>query len=104
MTTAYFQGTGRRKECVASVRLVPRDDIHYKVAITEGAKQLEAGELRKAESHFRFAVKRCAECAGGYRGLAKVFIELDDRARALEILREGAQSLARSNNRGEAIE
>ena len=83
---------------------MPRDDIHYKVAITEGAKQLEAGELRKAESHFRFAVKRCAECAGGYRGLAKVFIELDDRGRALEILREGAQSLARSNNRGEAIE
>ncbi|OLC54615.1 MAG: 30S ribosomal protein S9 [Chloroflexi bacterium 13_1_40CM_4_68_4] len=23
MTTAYFQGTGRRKECVARVRLVP---------------------------------------------------------------------------------
>src|SRR2546425_2464978 len=83
---------------------MPRDDIHYKVAISEGAKQLEAGELRKAESHFRFAVKRCAECAGGYRGLAKVFIELDDRATALAILREGAQSLARSNNRTEAIE
>ena len=83
---------------------MPRDDIHYKVAISEGAKQLEAGELKKAESHFRFAVKRCADCAGGYRGLAKVFIELDDRATALEILRDGAQSLARSNNRSEAIE
>lgn len=83
---------------------MPRDDIHYKVAIAEGAKQLEAGQLRKAESQFRFAVKRCTDCAGGYRGLAKVFIELDDRSAALDVLREGAQSLARSNNRSEAIE
>jgi Flp pilus assembly protein TadD len=83
---------------------MPRDDIHYRVAISEGAKQLEAGELKKAESQFRLAVKRCADCAGGYRGLAKVFIELDDPKSALEILRDGAQTLARSNNRAEAIE
>jgi thioredoxin-like negative regulator of GroEL len=83
---------------------MPRDDINYKVAISEGAKQLEAGQLKKAESQFRLAVKRCADCAGGYRGLAKVFIELDDRTTALEILRDGAQSLARSNNRAEALE
>src|SRR5919108_3604299 len=83
---------------------MPRDDIHYKVAISEGAKQLEAGQLKKAESQFRLAVKRCPECAGGYRGLAKVFIELDDRNAALEVLRDGAQSLARSNNRADAIE
>src|SRR5919199_2568259 len=83
---------------------MPRDDIHYRVAITEGAKQLEAGQLRKAESQFRLAVKRCPDCGGGYRGLAKVFIELDDRTTALEILRDGAQSLARSNNRSDAIE
>src|ERR671935_2076284 len=83
---------------------MPRDDIHYKVAMSEGLKQLEAGQLKKAESQFRLAVKRCVDCAGGYRGLAKVFIELDDRTTALEILRDGAQSLARSNNRNEAIE
>lgn len=83
---------------------MPRDDINYKVALSAGAKQLEAGQLKKAEQQFRFAVKRCKECGGGYRGLAKVFIELEDRAAALELLREGAQTLSRAGNRKEAID
>jgi thioredoxin-like negative regulator of GroEL len=83
---------------------MPRDDINYKVALAAGAKQLEAGQLKKAEQQFRFAVKRCKECGGGYRGLAKVFVELEDRAAALELLREGAQTLSRAGNRKEAID
>lgn len=83
---------------------MPRDDINYKVAISAGAKELEAGQLKRAEEQFRFAVKRCADCGGGYRGLAKVFVELEDRVAALDVLREGAQTLARANNRAEAIE
>lgn len=83
---------------------MPRDDINYKVALSAGAKQLEAGQLKKAEQQFRFAVKRCKECGGGYRGLAKVFVELEDRAAALELLREGAQTLSRAGNRKEAID
>ncbi len=83
---------------------MPRDDINYKVAISAGAKELAAGQLKKAEEQFRFAVKRCPECGGGYRGLAKVFVELEDRAAALEALREGAQRLARAGSRAEAID
>ncbi len=83
---------------------MPRDDINYKVAMSTGAKELAAGQLRKAEEQFRFAVKRCPECAGGYRGLAKVFVELEDQPSALEALRDGAQALARAGDRDEAIE
>lgn len=83
---------------------MPRDDINYKVAISAGAKELAAGQLKKAEEQFRFAIKRCGECGGGYRGLAKVFVELEERTQALDTLREGAQTLARAGNRAEAIE
>ena len=83
---------------------MPREDINYKVAISAGAKELGAGQLKKAEEQFRFAIKRCPECAGGYRGLAKVFVELEDRAGALDTLREGAQALSRGGNRAESID
>lgn len=77
--------------------------MNFKLAIEAGVRQLTSGQLRKAEEQFRFAIKRCAECGAGYRGLAKVFVELDDRPSALEALREGAQVLARTGNRAEAI-
>lgn len=83
---------------------MPRDDINFKVAIAAGANELEAGQLRKAEEQFRFAVRRSPDRSAGYRGLAKVFIELDDRAGALSTLRDGAQALARAGNRHEAID
>ncbi len=83
---------------------MPRDDINYKVALSGGAKDLAVGQLKKAEEQFRIAIKRCAECGAGYRGLAKVFVELEDRFSALNTLREGAQILARAGNRAEAID
>ena len=83
---------------------MPADDLNYKVALNAGAKRLAAGELRKAEEQFRHAIKRCSECAGGYRGLAKVFVDQEDGVAALETLRDGAQTLARLGNRAEAIE
>jgi thioredoxin-like negative regulator of GroEL len=83
---------------------VPRDDFNYKVALASGSRSLEAGQLGKAEEQFRYATKRCPECGGGYRGLAKVLVETGNRPAALEILREGSQTLAKANNRAEAIE
>lgn len=83
---------------------MPADDLNYRVALNAGAKRLAAGHLSKAEEQFRYAIKRCAECGGGYRGLAKVFTEREDSAVALETLRDGAQTLARLGNRAEAIE
>lgn len=83
---------------------MPATDYNYAIALNAGAKALAGGTLRKAEEHFRVAVKRCPECPGGYRGLAKVYVELEDPPAAVAALRDGAQTLARTGNRSEAIE
>lgn len=83
---------------------MPRGDLNFKLAIESGVRSLGAGQLRKAEEQFRFAIKRCPDCGAGYRGLAKVFIELDDRGTAHDVLHGGAQKLLRAGNRTEAIE
>jgi thioredoxin-like negative regulator of GroEL len=79
-------------------------DFNYKVALASGLKHLQSGKLRQAEEQFRYLVSKFPRADGGYRGLARVFIELGDRAAALGTLREGAAALARGGERAGAIE
>lgn len=78
-------------------------DFNYKVALADGLKKLQAGRLREAETQFRFLIDRFPGNDGGYRGLAKVLVELEDRAAALVALRDGASAMARAGNRAGAI-
>ena len=78
-------------------------DFNYKVALASGLKSLQAGRLRQAEEQFRYLVAKFPGHDGGYRGLAKVLIELEDRPGAVAILREGASGLAKAGNRDAAI-
>ena len=78
-------------------------DFNYQVALKEGLKSLEQGRLRQAEQSFRYLVDKFPAAEGGYRGLAKVHFEQDDRAGALRILREGAAVLTKSGQRSAAI-
>ncbi|MDE3101974.1 MAG: hypothetical protein KGJ98_07010 [Chloroflexota bacterium] len=79
-------------------------DFNYKVALASGLKNLQAGKLRQAEEQFRYLVTKFPTADGGYRGLARVQIENGDKGAAIATLREGAAALARSNERGIAIE
>ncbi|MGH2378134.1 MAG: tetratricopeptide repeat protein, partial [Candidatus Limnocylindria bacterium] len=79
-------------------------DFNYKVALASGLKHLQAGRLRQAEEQFRYLVSKFPKADGGYRGLARVQVELGDRAAALATLREGAAVLSRSGERGIAID
>lgn len=78
-------------------------DFNYKVALASGLKSLQAGRLRQAEEQFRYLVQKFPAQDGGYRGLAKVLIELEDRPAALAALREGAAALAKGGAREQAI-
>src|SRR2546428_14165184 len=78
-------------------------DFNYQVALKEGLKSLEQGRLRQAEQSFRYLVNKFPAAEGGYRGLAKVHFEQEDRASELQVLREGAAELARSGERSAAI-
>jgi thioredoxin-like negative regulator of GroEL len=78
-------------------------DFNYKVALASGLRDLQSGRLRPAEEQFRYLVAHFPTAAGGYRGLAKVFVELEDRAGALTTLRDGAASLAKAADRVGAI-
>ena len=78
-------------------------DFNYQVALKEGLKSLEQGRLRQAEQSFRYLVDKFPGAEGGYRGLAKVHFEQEDRAGALRILREGAAALTKSGERSGAI-
>ncbi|HEX4743476.1 MAG TPA: hypothetical protein VFW12_02265, partial [Candidatus Limnocylindria bacterium] len=78
-------------------------DFNYKVALASGLKSLQGGRLRQAEEQFRYLVSKFPGQDGGYRGLAKVLIELEDRPGAVAILREGASGLAKAGNRDAAI-
>jgi tetratricopeptide (TPR) repeat protein len=78
-------------------------DFNYKVALASGLKQLQAGRLRQAEEQFRYLVSKFPKADGGYRGLARVQVELGDRAAALATLREGAAVLSKTGERAIAI-
>src|SRR5437870_13359503 len=78
-------------------------DFNYQVALKEGLKSLEQGRLRQAEQSFKYLVDKFTGAEGGYRGLAKVHFEQEDRAAALRVLREGAVALSRSGERSAAI-
>jgi tetratricopeptide (TPR) repeat protein len=78
-------------------------DFNYQVALKEGLKSLEQGRLRQAEQSFRYLVDKFPGAEGGYRGLAKVHFEQEDRAGALRVLRDGAAALTKSGERSAAI-
>jgi hypothetical protein len=78
-------------------------DFNYQVALKEGLKSLEQGRLRQAEQSFKYLVNKFPGAEGGYRGLAKVHFEEEDRAGALRVLRDGAAALTKSGERSAAI-
>jgi thioredoxin-like negative regulator of GroEL len=78
-------------------------DFNYKVAFASGAKSLKGGRLRQAEEQFRYLVKHFPGAEGGYRGLAKVLVEQEDRPGALRMLLQGGAALAKANQRASAI-
>jgi thioredoxin-like negative regulator of GroEL len=78
-------------------------DFNYQVALKDGLKSLEQGRLRQAEQSFKYLVDKFPGAEGGYRGLAKVHFEQEDRATALRVLREGAAALTKSGERSGAI-
>jgi thioredoxin-like negative regulator of GroEL len=78
-------------------------DFNYQVALKEGLKSLEQGRLRQAEQSFKYLVDKFPGAEGGYRGLAKVYFEQEDRAGALRVLRDGAGALTKSGERSAAI-
>ncbi len=78
-------------------------DFNYQVALKEGLKSLEQGRLRQAEQSFKYLVDKFPGAEGGYRGLAKVYFEQEDRAGSLKVLREGAGALIKSGERSAAI-
>ncbi len=79
------------------------DDFNYKVALASGLKSLRAGRLRQAEEQFRYLATHFPAADGGYRGLAKVLIEQEDRAGALRILLDGGAAMAKGEARAGAI-
>ena len=78
-------------------------DFNYQVALKEGLKSLEQGRLRQAEQSFKYLVDKFPGAEGGYRGLAKVHFEEEDRTGALRVLRDGAAALTKSGERSAAI-
>jgi thioredoxin-like negative regulator of GroEL len=78
-------------------------DFNYQVALKDGLKSLEQGRLRQAEQSFKYLVDKFPGAEGGYRGLAKVHFEQEDRAASLRVLREGAAALTKSGERSGAI-
>src|SRR2546425_1266277 len=87
----------------AHTRAVGQPNFNYQVALKSGLKSLQDGRLRQAEQDFKFLVAKFPGAEGGYRGLAKVYFEQEDRPGALRILREGASALTKSGERSSAI-
>ena len=79
------------------------NDFNYKVALASGLRDLQSGRFRQAEEQFRYLVAHFPGSGGGYRGLAKVLVELEDREAALTTLRAGAASLAKAGDRSGGI-
>jgi tetratricopeptide (TPR) repeat protein len=78
-------------------------DFNYKVALASGLKSLQGGRLRQAEEQFRYLLARFPAADGGYRGLAKVLIEQEDRPAALRMLLDGGAAVAKAGQRAGAI-
>jgi thioredoxin-like negative regulator of GroEL len=78
-------------------------DFNYRVALASGLKSLQLGRLRQAEEQFRYLLERFPAADGGYRGLAKVLIEQEDRPAALRMLLDGGAAVAKSGQRAAAI-
>ena len=78
-------------------------DFNYKVALASGLKSLQGGRLRQAEEQFRYLVQHFPSADGGYRGLAKVLVEQEDRPAALRALLDGGAALAKADQRAAAI-
>jgi thioredoxin-like negative regulator of GroEL len=78
-------------------------DFNYKVALASGLKSLQLGRLRQAEEQFRYLLTRFPAADGGYRGLAKVLLEQEDRPAALRMLLDGGAAVAKSGQRAAAI-
>ena len=78
-------------------------DFNYKVALASGLKSLQSGKLRQAEEQFRYLVTHFPMAEGGYRGLAKVLVEQEDRPAALRTLLDGGAALAKAGVRSAAI-
>jgi thioredoxin-like negative regulator of GroEL len=78
-------------------------DFNYKVALASGLKSLQGGRLRQAEEQFRYLVQHFPSSDGGYRGLAKVLVEQEDRPAALRALLDGGAALAKADQRSAAI-
>jgi thioredoxin-like negative regulator of GroEL len=78
-------------------------DFNYKVALASGLKSLQLGRLRQAEEQFQYLLTRFPAADGGYRGLAKVLIEQEDRPAALRMLLDGGAAVAKSGQRAAAI-
>ncbi|HZP95629.1 MAG TPA: hypothetical protein VFC31_04730 [Candidatus Limnocylindria bacterium] len=74
-------------------------DFNYKVALASGLKSLRGGRLRQAEEQFRYLVRHFPSSDGGYRGLAKVLVEQEDRPAALRVLLDGGAALAKAGDR-----
>ncbi len=77
-------------------------DFNYKVALAQGLKSLQGGRLRQAEEQFRYLVQHFPSFDGGYRGLAKVLVEQEDRPGALRVLLDGGAALAKAGERAMA--
>jgi thioredoxin-like negative regulator of GroEL len=78
-------------------------DFNYKVALASGLKSLQGGRLRQAEEQFRYLVQHFPSAEGGYRGLAKVLVEQEDRKAALKVVLDGGAALAKAGQREQAI-
>ncbi|MDP9281520.1 MAG: hypothetical protein M3P38_05455 [Chloroflexota bacterium] len=78
-------------------------DFNYKVALASGLKSLQGGRLRQAEEQFRYLLTHFPAADGGYRGLAKVLIEEEDRPAALRMLLDGGAAVAKAGQRTSAI-
>src|SRR5438309_1992795 len=81
----------------------PGTNYNYQVALNEGLQYLKQGRLRQADQSFKYLVDKFPGAEGGYRGLAKVHFEQEDRASALRVLRDGAAALTKSGERPQAI-
>ncbi len=79
------------------------NDFNYKVALATGLRDLQSGRLGQAEEQFRYLVAHFPAAGAGYRGLARVLLEQEDRAAALATLRAGAASLAKGGDRAGGI-
>lgn len=78
-------------------------DFNYKVALASGLRHLQAGQPHKAEEQFRYLRDRYPHADGGYRGIARIRLEVGDQTGAVAALREGAAALAKAGERAGAI-